>query len=469
LNSTPFSTLPVAAAARQHLHRFSRLLARHPRRLTGAVALLLAGFGATAFGLAPLAQTTPEITPRLISETLPALGIDAQLEALAAHAVSLYRSEQTRPSDTVDSLMRRLGVSDREAASFLRDDPVARSLMSGRSGKMVQVRSRPSGELEELVARFQAADPLRSASHFTRLRVSREAGVLVARSEQVPMSMQVRLGSGTIRNTLFAATDDAHIPDTIASQLADLFAAEIDFHRELRRGDTFSVVYEALMADGEPVTWNQAAGRVLAAEFVNAGDVHSAVWFAASANVKGGYYGLDGRSKKGSFLTSPLEFSRVTSGFAMRFHPILRRWRQHDGVDYAAPTGTPVRTVGDGVVEFAGQQSGYGNVVTVQHSADQSTTYAHLSRIDVRRGERVEQGERIGAVGATGWATGPHLHFEFKLKGEQIDPLTMAQAAGNAPLDGAAKQRFAALAQAVKTQLAAAGSAARPTTTAYAE
>jgi len=457
--------LPVATATQ----RFTHLVARHPRRLAGAVALLLAGFGATAFGLAPLAPGQPDAVQRVITETLLPAGIDAQLEALAAHPVSLYRSEQTRPSDTADSLLRRLGVSDRDAAAFLRTDAVARSLLAGRSGKMVQVRSGANGQLDELVARFQATDTLRAGTHFTRLRIGREAGALVARSEQVALAVQVRLGSGTIRNSLFAATDEAHIPDAIASQLADLFSGDIDFHRELRRGDTFSIVYEALTADGEPVTWNQAAGRVLAAEFVNDGEVHSAVWFAPSPDAKGSYYGLDGRSKKGSFLATPLEFSRVTSGFAMRFHPILQRWRQHAGVDYAAPNGTPVRTVGDGIVEFAGVQNGYGNVITIQHSPEQSTTYAHLSRIDVRKGERVEQGERIGAVGATGWATGPHLHFEFKLKGAQIDPLTMAQAAGNAPLDGPARQRFAALAGALKTQLEAAESAARSSTTAYAE
>ena len=124
-----------------------------------------------------------------------------------------------------------------------------------------------------------------------------------------------------------------------------------------------------------------------------------------------------------AFLASPMEFSRVTSGFAMRFHPILQTWRAHLGVDYGAPTGTPVRTVGDGVVEFAGVQNGYGNVVQVEHGNDRSTLYAHLSRIDVRKGQRVEQGQRIGAVGATGWATGPHLHFEFRVNGEHQDPL----------------------------------------------
>ena len=136
------------------------------------------------------------------------------------------------------------------------------------------------------------------------------------------------------------------MPDTVATQLAEIFSTEIDFHRELRKGDTFSVVYEALTADGEPVPWNQGAGRVLAAEFVNAGHAHSAVWFA-DASGKGAYFDLSGRSKHSAFLASPLAFSRITSGFSMRFHPILKEWKRHEGVDYGAPTGTPVHVVGE--------------------------------------------------------------------------------------------------------------------------
>jgi murein DD-endopeptidase MepM/ murein hydrolase activator NlpD len=149
-------------------------------------------------------------------------------------------------------------------------------------------------------------------------------------------------------------------------------------------------------------------------------------------------------------------FSRVTSGFAMRFHPILQTWRQHNGVDYAAPTGTAVRAVGDGVVELAGWQNGYGNVVHIRHSNDRTTVYAHLSRIDVRRGQRVEQGTRIGAVGATGWATGPHLHFEVKVNGRQQDPLLMAKSSETITLPPGAKAQFALHAQSIRAQLAAA-------------
>jgi murein DD-endopeptidase MepM/ murein hydrolase activator NlpD len=200
-------------------------------------------------------------------------------------------------------------------------------------------------------------------------------------------------------------------------------------------------VYETLTADGEPVPWNDGSGRVLAAEFVNNGQSYQALWFAG-ADGRGGYYTPDGRSKRRTFLASPMEFSRVTSGFAMRFHPLLRTWRKHNGIDYAAPIGTPVRCIGDGVVEFAGQQNGYGNVIEVRHGSGKSTLYAHLSRIDVHRGQRVEQGQRIGAVGATGWATGPHLHFEFRIGGVFQDPLRVAKSSATVPIDAASRPRF---------------------------
>ena len=277
-------------------------------------------------------------------------------------------------------------------------------------------------------------------------------GAWRAIEEAVPLQSQTRLASGTIRSSLFAASDEARIPDSIAVQMAELFAADIDMHRELRRGDTFSVVYEALTADGEPIAWAQGTGRVLAAEFINGGKTYQAAWFR-DANGRGGYFDFNGQSKKRAFLASPMEFSRMTSGFAMRFHPLLQKWRAHLGVDYAAPTGTPVRTVGDGLVEFAGWQNGYGNVVQIKHNNERSTLYAHMSRIDVKKGQRIEQGQRVGAVGSTGWSTGPHLHFEFRVNGQHQDPLRIAKASEAVAIAPAAKAEFAALAQTLQVKL----------------
>lgn len=426
---------------------------RHPRRLSAAILLGCAGFGVTAFGVAPLTVVDTQ-QQRLVTESVAPADLQAQVSALAQQELPLYRNGVTRPGDTVDSLLRRLGVDDAEAATFLRRNDQARALLSGRSGKMVQVRADASGQLDELVARYPARTASQLTTHFTRLRITRNGPQFDATIETAPLASMPKMGSGVVINSLFNATDEAGLPDAIATQLAEVFATEINFHRDLRRGDTFSVIYETLTADGEPITWNESAGRVLAAEFVNKGETHAAIWFESTQpGQRGAYFDPSGRSKQRTFLASPMEFSRVTSGFAMRFHPILQNWRQHAGVDYGAPTGTPVRVVSDGIVDFAGWRNGYGNVVSVKHAGDRSTLYAHLSRIDVRRGQAVTQGMHIGAVGMTGWATGPHLHFEFKVGGVQRDPSVIASLANTVALAPTSRAQFAQLAQSVKSQL----------------
>lgn len=432
--------------------------ARHPRALTGAMLVLLGGSGVTAFALGPLVPDTAALPRQSVVEVLPAVSLEDQIEALAQHQLSLTRHEQTRAGDSVDSLLSRLGAFDSAFAAFLRSDGTARQLLQGRTGKRVELSADADGRVERLVARYPVANPDLERTHFSRLIVERDTqGHWAARVELGRYESQVRLGSGQIDSSLFAATDEAGLPDAVASQLADMFSGEIDFHRDLRKGDRFSLVFEALTADGEPVTWGQGAGQVLAAEFVNAGRTHQAVWFKDEATGgKAGYYGFDGQSKRRAFLASPMEFSRVSSGFAMRFHPILQTWRKHNGIDYAAPTGTPVRNVGDGTVQFAGRQNGYGNTVVVRHAGGKETLYAHLSRIDVRQGQRVEQGQRIGAVGATGWATGPHLHFEFRVNGQHQDPRLLARASEAVRLPLGAVRPFQEHVASARTQLAVA-------------
>ena len=444
---TPLATLARAAIDAQ------AFAAAHRRGIVATTVALLVGCTAAAFAIAPLAPDAAALPQRLVSEAVQPQAFAPQLEALAAHEFDLSRSDLTRAGDTAGTLLERLGVADASAVTFLRSDANARRLFEGRGGRMVQVVAGEDGRLKSLIARSPAPRSEQLATHFTRLAVTRDAqGAWQAVEETLPLQSQTRLASGTIRSSLFAASDEARIPDSIAVQMAELFAADIDMHRELRRGDTFSVVYEALTADGEPIAWNQATGRVLAAEFVNGGKTHQALWYRDGSG-RGAYFDLAGQSKKRSFLASPMEFSRLSSGFAMRFHPLLQKWRAHLGVDYAAPTGTAVRTVGDGLVEFAGQQNGYGNVVQIKHSNERSTLYAHLSRIDVKKGQRIEQGQRIGAVGSTGWSTGPHLHFEFRVNGQHQDPLRIAKASEAVAIAPTAKAEFAALAQSLQVKL----------------
>lgn len=431
-----------------------RLGARaHEHRVAIAVGTmtLLGGFAITAVAIAPLAPDASELPRRVVTEVVQPLDLASQVEALDAQDLTLSRSELTRQTDTADSLLLRLGVADARATRYLRSDPIARMVLTGRAGKMVQAEYLSDGSLVKLVARYPSDRADESRTHFKRLEMSQVDGQWTAQIRTVAYATRPVMAAGVIRSTLFAATDDANVPDGVAAQLADIFSGDIDFHRELRRGDSFHIVYEGLTADGEPVPWNEGAGRVLAAEFVTAGKSHHAVWFTPP-NGRGSYFGLDGQSRTRSFLANPVEFSRVTSGFANRFHPIQQSWRKHLGIDFSAPTGTPVRTVGDGVVEFAGWQNGYGNVIQVRHAGNRETLYAHLSRIDVSKGQRVEQGHKIGAVGSTGWSTGPHLHFEFRINGEHQDPALVAKAGDAFVLDAASRERFAQTAQAVRTK-----------------
>jgi murein DD-endopeptidase MepM/ murein hydrolase activator NlpD len=426
---------------------------RHHRLVHASVLAGLVGFSALAFGVAPLAPDAADLPRSVVTEEIVPEGLAEQLEALESLELELTRADLTRSTDTAPGLLARLGVVDDDAAAFLRNDPTARRLFQGRAGKMVQVTTNDAGALTQLVARYPAERSEQMLTHFTRLTVEKVSDQWLARLETAPLETQVRLGSGTIRSSLFAAADEARIPDPISIQIAEVFSNEIDFHRELRSGDNFSVVYESLTADGEPITWNSGTGRVLAAEFVNAGKAYHAVWFPAAAGGKGGYFALDGSSKQRTFLSSPMAFSRVSSGFAMRFHPILKTWRAHKGIDYAAPKGTPIRTVGSGTVEFAGWQNGYGKSVEIRHGNGKSTFYAHMSRIDVRKGQRVDQGQNIGAVGSTGWSTGPHLHFEFRVNGHHQDPRRLLKSGETLQLAVALRPQFAQVAEGVKTQL----------------
>lgn len=423
-------------------------LTRHPRQVTAVVAALLLGGGGGAFAVASLAPDAAELPVRQVLESVtPAAA--AEVAATDAQALKLYRSDATRSTDTADTLLKRLGVVDAEAAAFLRRDALARQALVGRAGRAVTAEASDRDELLKLSARWAGE----SSTEFQRLVIDRTPQGFVSRIESAPLAASSRLASGSIRSSLFAATDEAAVPDSVATQLAEIFSGDVDFHRSLRKGDRFSVVYETLEADGEPLR----AGRVLSAEFQNNGKTFQAVWFQ-EPGTKGGYYTLDGNSLRKAYLASPMEFSRVTSGFKMRFHPIHQTWRAHLGVDYAAPTGTPVRSVGDGVVGFAGVQNGFGNVVFIRHRNGHETVYAHLSRIGVRVGQSVSQGDTVGAVGSTGWATGPHLHFEFRVNGQHQDPMAVARQSESVPITAASRAAFSQMALGQRLHLQAAGS-----------
>ena len=441
----------LIAAGELLLSRAAHALEHHPKHVTALLAALMLGGGGGAFAVASLDPDPSTVVVRQVLESVTPLPVQDQIQVLDVHSFKLFRSELTRASDTAEALLSRLGVDDPKAASFLRTDPMFRAQVLGHAGRTVTAEASDAHALHKLSARWAPEDD----GTFKRLVIERTPqGQFASRVETAPLVAAIRMGSGTVRTSLFAAADEARIPDGVVGKIVEIFSSDIDFHRSLHRGDRFNVVYEALEADGETMR----AGRVLSAEFMNKGKLHQAMWFQEPGR-KGGYYTLDGKSLDMSYLTSPMEFSRVTSGFAMRFHPVLHRWKAHLGVDYGAVTGTPVRSVGDGVVEFAGEQNGYGNVVIVKHNGTDQTFYAHLSRIHVRPGQNVQQGQNIGAVGSTGWATGPHLHFEFRVNGVHQDPLEVAKRSAAQPLSAEIQPEFERVARSMRAQLAAAASA----------
>lgn len=381
-----------------------------------------------AFGIAP--DTVVETVPtRIVERVLPA----PQVAEPAGGAV-YWREERVQRGDTIGALLARAGVEDPAAMNYLRSAREARPIYQLRPGRAVHVAVDDEGDL--VAIRFLTGSG-------EQLTVSRtDDGFRADRNEPVA-EVRTALRSGEIRSSLFGAADAAGIPDQVIIALADIFAADIDFYHDVKKGDRFTVVYETRHVDGEPV----GTGRILAAEFVNNGVAHRAFqWRDGAGNV--GYYDDNGRSSRSAFLRSPMEFSRVTSGFTMaRFHPILKTWREHKGVDYAAPAGTPVRATADGTIAFAGWQNGYGNVIYIRHQGAYSTVYGHLSKLaaGLGVGDKVAQGDIIGYVGMTGWATGPHLHYEFRIADQPHDPLAL-----DLPVaDPVTPERYAAFREAI--------------------
>lgn len=325
--------------------------------------------------------------------------------------IKLWRQERIQRNDSVASLLARLKISNQEKTNFLRDARNIKIMRRLVPGKTIHAQTTAAGEL--LTLRYF---PSRSE----QLLIKKIDGIFKVAKLPVKRETHIQMKSGVIKSSLFAATDGANVPDSVAIQIAEIFASDIDFHRDLRKEDRFKVVYESHYSSGEPT----GTGRVLAVEFVNKGKPYQAVYFEANDKERG-YYTPEGKNLRREFLRSPLKFSRISSGFSRsRYHPILKKRRAHKGVDYAAPRGTPVRATANGTVAVSTRQRGYGKLIILKHRRRYSTAYAHLSAFakGLRKGKRVNQGDIIGYVGSTGMATGPHLHYEFRINGVQRNP-----------------------------------------------
>ena len=365
-----------------------------------ALVFALTATGVVAFAtIAPGPQTDVPLQTAII-EAMP-----LRAEQVLASPEVYIREERFQRGETLPGLLARLEVSQTEIGKLAR----MRALQLLRPGMLVRAEVTSEGSLRTL--RYLSGRE-------SLMQVVADGDAYRAAEYPAPIESRISMRSGVIRSSLFAATDLAGIPDAVGMQIAEIFGGDVDFYRDLRKGDRFAVVYEEQHLAGLPV----GTGRVLAAEFTNQGRTYRAVYFGK------GYYTPEGKNLRKTFLRAPLAFSRVSSGFGMRMHPLHKNWAAHKGIDYAAPVGTRVRATADGIVEFAGPKGGYGNVVMLRHQGSYETVYAHLSRLapGVKRGARLAQEDAVGFVGQTGWATGPHLHYEFRIGGQPRNPFSIA-------------------------------------------
>ncbi|UIF87896.1 M23 family metallopeptidase (plasmid) [Cupriavidus necator] len=427
-----FARKPVAYNDSAHSRHWE-----HLTRLVACVATVLMLCMAAAMAMTPHSAYDGPEAPRLqASLRLPDL--NAQLTRLTDARATYIREEPLQRGDTIASLLKRLGVDDPDAQAFIRGSTAARQLLDLEPGQIVQAESDQDNLLVSLHATL---DGDVSASH--ELVIERAGDLdepfFKAHLHTVRNELRYEMRSGTITaNGFFKTMDAENVPEEIVQQMVSIFSGVIDFHHDIVADDRFRIVYEAGFRVGALVR----NGRAVAVELVNRSQLYQALWYSADDTKAGDYYTFDGRSMKRPFLRSPVDFSRVSSGFGWRNHPLHHQWVVHKGIDFAAPIGTKVFATSDGTVDFVGQQTGYGSIVILKHDGGYSTYYAHLSGFaDIRPGQHVTQGQVIGYVGQTGRATGPHLHYEFRFNDVAQNPLSV-MLMDPVTLTGQTRQRF---------------------------
>ncbi len=322
------------------------------------------------------------------------------------HLVKIQRG------DTLEKIFMRNGISKKDLPAILAVKSVKQHFTSLQPGQTLRLTVSPTKTIEAITLEL---------SKVNTIKVLRTKNGFDIEEQQLPIENQLAFGKGTIRDSLFSSAKRAGLDNKVVSQLVDIFACNIDFGQHLKPNDTFRVLFEEKYLDGEKVE----SGNILAAEINNNGKKHLAIRYTDPTG-NTAYFSPEGYSLQQAYLRTPVNFTRISSQFGLRRHPILHKLRQHKGVDYSAPRGTPVLAVGDAKVTFVGTRGGYGKAIELQHSARHSTFYAHLSRFakNLRAGTTVKQGEVIGYVGRTGLATGDHLHFEFRIDGVHHNYLT---------------------------------------------
>ncbi len=358
-------------------------------------------------------QPTASATEEDIKKPAVEPAVAEKIETAALDAVATrWVEHKIAKGESLARIFSKQGLDARLLHQIVTSSEEAKELANVRPGQRLRFQFDDNDELLKLELHRNRVDSLRVAISDEEIK-----------TEEVSKALDTRVASsaGVIQSSLFVDGQKSGLSDTQIMEMATIFGWDIDFALEIRAGDQFRVLFEEQYLDGEKLR----NGKILAAEFTNRGTTHRAVLYEDS-NGDTGYFDADGKSKRRAFIRTPIKFARVSSRFnPRRWHPVLKRWRSHKGVDYAAPRGTPVKATGNGRVVFRGKKSGYGNVVIVEHANKYTTLYAHLNGFSKRakNGNRVKQGQVIGYVGSTGLATGPHLHYEFRVNGQHRDPL----------------------------------------------
>jgi murein DD-endopeptidase MepM/ murein hydrolase activator NlpD len=346
-----------------------------------------------------------------------------------------------RAGDTLAKRLQKVGISPQVIHELQSTESAGAHLAKIYPG---QVFTLSFTEDDELVRLEQKIDELK------QLIIEKENEAYTARLEEKPITTYIKFASNTIDDSLFTAGSKVGLTDNMILQLAAIFQWDIDFSLDIQPGDSFAILYEDRYSDGEKIS----PGNIVAAQFTTASRTYEAVRFDDGKGFAE-YYSPNGSSMRKAFLRSPVNFTRISSRFSLsRKHPILHTFRAHKGVDYAAPSGTPIRAAGDGKVIFKGVKSGYGNVIILQHGSQYSTLYAHMSRFaqNLKQGDKVRQDQTIGYVGMSGLATAPHLHYEFRINDIHKDPLTVALPQSQ-PIPSQYKNTFTTKAKTLLTQL----------------
>ncbi|UCB54550.1 MAG: peptidoglycan DD-metalloendopeptidase family protein [Thiotrichales bacterium] len=409
--------------------RFQEKRERHPylRWAVFAVASVVLGVvlaktssnSQTADSLPSFKEVKPskdEIVRLSFELTLPELQAKQKIiDELNQESVKQWQELKVKSGDSLARLFKRAGFSSQQLDEVMKSGDAAKKLTKIFPDDIFRVLTDDNGQLQAL--RYEI-DPE------TYLMVEREYGELVAKEYKHTIETRVAHAEGEIDSSLFLAANEAGISESIIMELAGIFGWDIDFALDIRKGDGFKLLYEEVFRNGEKIK----DGEILAAEFVNDGEVYRAVRYTNPETNRTEYYSPEGKSLRKEFLRTPVNFTRISSRFTnKRYHPVLKKWRSHKGVDYAAKRGTPIRAAGDGKVTFKGKKGGYGRVVMIQHGSRYTTVYAHLNSYNkkIRVGKRVKQGQTIAYVGSSGLATGPHLHYEFRVNGVHRNPQTV--------------------------------------------